>query len=143
MTKKGVPKRKKTAPSGGNITTGGDYVGGNKVTAGGDYAGRDIITTTTTGMKGDEFAKLFEQVMTTVKQQAPAEKQAEAEQKVAELQEQVKARQPNVGLIGKTLKWLKKNVPGVSSTLNTVLSQPIIGQSIKDIAAVILEDDED
>ena len=119
--------------------SGGIDIKGN-VTAGSDIVGRDKITTS--GLKGDEVAKLFEQVLTTVRQQAPADKQAEAEQKVAELQAQVQSKKPDVGVVGKTLKWLKKNVPGVSGALNTVLSQPIIGQGIKDIAAVILDDDE-
>ena len=143
MAKKKTIKKAKVASDSTSIRAGGDYVGGSKITPGGDYAGRDIIKTTTTGLKGDELARLFEQVLTSVKQHAPTEKQAEAAQKVAELQEQVKAKQPNIGLVGKTLKWLKNNVPGVSSMLSTVLSQPIIGQGIKDIAAVILEDDED
>jgi len=149
MTKKRTAAKKNKAESGsgninisGSIKAGGHVVTGDMTQAGGNIAGRDMISTHT-GVKGDEVAKLFEQVSSAIKQQAPAEKRAEAGQKVAELQEQVRAKQPDVGLVGKTLKWLKKNVPGVSSTLSTVLSQPIIGQGIKDIAAVILEDDED
>ncbi len=118
-------------------TEGGVRIRGN-VTVGGDIVGRDKIT----GLKGDEVAKLFEQVLVTVKQAAPAGKQAEAEQKVAEIQKQAASKTPDVGVVGKALKWLKKNVPGVSTALNTALSQPIIGQGIKDIAAVILEEDE-
>jgi hypothetical protein len=138
---------------GGNVgKVGGDIVGGDKVTHGDSVnvsdvgagaavaAGRGASASVQTGA---ETSKLFEELLNQVTQQAPAEKQAEAQQKVALLQEQVKAKQPDVGLVGKALKWLKKNVPGVSSTLKSVLNQPIIGQSIKDVATVILEDDED
>ncbi len=119
--------------------SGGVNIRGNVGKVGGDIVGRD--KTTTSGLKGDEVASLFGQVLATVKQQAPAEKLAEAEQKIAELQAQVQSKTPDVGIVGKTLKWLKKNVPGVSGALNSVLSQPIIGQGIRDIAAVILDED--
>jgi len=117
---------------------GGVNIGGN-ATVGGDVVGRDKITSS--GLKGDEISSLFEQLLTTTKQAAPPDKQAEAEQKIAELQAQVKAKTPDIGVVGKSLKWLKKNVPGVSGALNTVLSQPIIGQGIKDIAAVVLDEE--
>jgi len=121
------------------ISIGGDVSGGNQQKVGGDITGRDKVTSS--GLKGDELAGLFQQLRTATMQAAPPKKQAEAQEKIAELQAQLKAKTPDVGVVGKSLKWLKKNVPGVSGALNTVLSQPIIGQSIKDIAAVILEDE--
>ena len=148
MTKRSTSKKLKARSSGVSIKAGGDYVGGSKISAG--KAGRDslaaggnIVRVTGSGhtVAGGELGRLFEPVASAIQQQAPPDKLAEAEQKIAELQAQVKAKQPDIGLVGKTLKWLKKNVPGVSSALSTVLSQPIIGQSIKDIAAVILEDE--
>jgi len=148
MAKKSTSKKANRRSGGVNIRAGGDYVGGSKI--GGGKAGRDslaaggnIVRVTGSGhtVAGGELGRLFEPVASAIRQQAPPDRLAEAEQKIAELQEQVKARQPDIGLVGKTLKWLKKNVPGVSSALSTVLSQPIIGQSIKDIAAVILEDE--
>lgn len=118
-------------------TEGGVRIRGN-VTVGGDIVGRDKIT----GLKGDEVARLFEQATSAVKRQAPPDKQAEAQQKIAAIRAQAQSKTPDVGVVGKALKWLKKNVPGVSTALNAALSQPIIGQGIKDIAAVILEGDE-
>ena len=148
MAKKSTSKRANRRSGSVNVRAGGDYVGGDKI--GGGKAGRDslaaggnIVHVTGRGhtVTGGELGRLFEPVASAIQQQAPPDKLAEAEQKIAELQAQVKAKQPDIGLVGKTLKWLKMNVPGVSSALSTVLSQPIIGQSIKDIAAVILEDE--
>ena len=148
MAKKSTSRKVNKRSGSVNIRTGGDYVGGDKI--GGGKAGRDslaaggnIVRVTGSGhtVSGGELGRLFEPVTSAVQQQAPPDKLAEAEQKIADLQAQVKAKQPNIGLVGKTLKWLKQNVPGVSGALSTVLSQPIIGQSIKDIAAVILEDE--
>ena len=116
---------------------GGVNIGGN-ASVGGDVVGRD--KTTTMGLTGDQVAKLFEPLTTSVRQSAPPDKVDEAMQKIAELEAQVKSKSPNMGVVGQTLKWLKKNVPGVSAALNTVLGQPIVGQAIKDIAAVVLEE---
>jgi hypothetical protein len=135
MTKSKASKPKSSTSRSGGVNIGG----GSKVNIKGDFVGRDKVTTTTTGMKGDEIARLFEPVLKTVTAQAPADKRIEAEAKVAELQQQAQSKAPNIGVVGKALKWLKQNVPGASSALNTVLNQPIIGQGIKDIAAVILE----
>lgn len=147
MTKRSVQRKKRPEQGSVNISAGGDYVGGNMTKAGGDIVqgnkvggdtvGRDKVTTT--GAQADQLAAAFAQLM-QVAQQVPAARQAEAMQKVDELQKQLKAKEPNLGLIGQSLKWLKKNIPGVSAALNTVLNQPIIGQGIKDVAAVILED---
>jgi hypothetical protein len=108
---------------------------GSTVTVGGDIVGRDKIA----GVTGDQLVKMFEPVLSVI-EKAPAGKQSEAEAKVKELQEQLKAKEPDLGIVGKSLKWLKQNVPGVSTALNTVLNQPIIGKAVKDIAAVILDD---
>jgi len=118
--------------SGVNIT-------GSGISIGGDVVGRDKITST--GIKGDEVAKLFEQLTSTVKASAPPDKLAEAQQKIADLEAAVKSKTPDVGLVGKSLKWLKKNVPGVSDVLKLVLNQPIVGQAVKDIAAVVLDEE--
>ena len=142
-TKKIRSSRGKTRSGGVSIKAGGDYVGGDKVGRDKQTAGGNVVQVSGSGhtVAGGELGKLFEPVASAIQQQAPPDKLAEAEQKIAELQAQVKAKQPDLGLVGKTLKWLKQNVPGVSSTLSAVLNQPIIGQSIKDIATVILEDE--
>ncbi len=112
--------------------------GGGTINITGDVVGRDKITS---GMTGEQISKAFEPLLTTVRRELPSEQLAEAEQRIAELQEQAKAKTPDIGIVGKSLKWLKKNVPGVSGALNTVLSQPIIRQGIKDIAAVVLDEE--
>jgi hypothetical protein len=137
---------------GGNVgNVGGDIVGGDKKeTVHGDKitmgnvgagaavaAGRGASASIQSGVSGG----LMKELLSFVKQEAPPAVQAEAEQQVAALEEQVKAKEPDLGIVGKSLKWLKKNVPGVQGALDTVLSQPLIGQGIKDIAAVILDDD--
>jgi len=137
---------------GGNVgNVGGDIVGGDKKeTVHGDKitmgdvgagaavaAGRGASAKVQSGVSGE----LMKELLTFVKQEAPAGVQAEAEEQVAALEEQVKAKEPDLGVVGKSLKWLKKNVPGVKGALDTVLGQPLIGQGIKDIAAVILDDD--
>jgi hypothetical protein len=132
MTKRASKKKTESRSGGVNIS-------GKQVSVGGDVVGRDKITSS--GLKGDELAGLFEPLLAATQQSAPPEKLAEAEKIIAELQEQSKAKTPDIGVVGKSLKWLKKNVPGVSGALNTVLSQPIIGQGIKDIAAVVLDEE--
>ncbi|HEY4691762.1 MAG TPA: hypothetical protein VIK33_20820 [Anaerolineae bacterium] len=130
--KRGVKIDSRQTPGTGK-RSGGVDISGKNVKIGGDVVGRDKI------VKGGDVAKAFEPLKAALKQ-APADKMAEAEQKVADLQAQAQSKTPDIGVVGKALKWLKKNVPGVSGALNTVLNQPIIGQGIKDIAAVILED---
>lgn len=158
MTKQPAKPKKKAASRSGGVSiggnvgrVGGDIVSGDKTVHGDDIKIGDVGAGAAVGVgrgarasvkTGADAAKLFEQVAALVKQNAPTDKQAEAQQKVAELQEQAQATKPDIGIVGKSLKWLKKNVPGVSGALNTVLSQPIIGQGIKDIAAVILEDED-
>jgi len=146
MTKRSVQRKKKPEAGRVNISAGGDYAGGSLTKAGGDIVYGDKVggdkvggDKITTGAQADQLAAAFAQLMTIV-QQAPPARQAEAAQKVEELQKQIKAKEPNLGLIGQSLKWLKKHVPGVSAAVNAVLNQPIVGQGIKDVAAVILED---
>ncbi len=122
---------------------GGINFGDGAQVSGGNLVGRDNVGTmssSTGGATPDQYAKLFEPLLDAVKQQVPSDKLAEAEQKIADLQEQIKAKTPNIGIVGTALKWVKKNVPGASEVLKTVLNQPIVGQAVKDLAAVILED---
>ena len=123
--------------------SGGINFGDGAQVSGGNFVGHDNLGTmnsSTGGATPDQYAKLFEPLISAIKQQAPADKLVEAEQKIAEIQEQVKAKQPNVGIVGAALKWVKKNVPGASEILKTALNQPIVGQAVKDLATVILED---
>ncbi len=115
------------------------FSGSGSVTVQGDVVGRD--KNVTSGVKLDEVAKLFEQLNSQVRTMAPADKQAELETKIAELEKQARAKEPDVNVVGSVLKWIKKNVPGASAVVKTVLNQPVVGSVIKGVASLVLDED--
>lgn len=125
--------------SNGNQEGGVTFSGSGSVNVQGDVVGRDKVTTA--GAKVDEIAKLYESLTAQVKALAPADKQGELEQKIALLEEQTKSKSPDLNVVGGALKWIKKNVPGASTILKTLLNQPIVGAVVKGAAQLVLDDE--
>jgi hypothetical protein len=127
----------------GNINTGtridtggGAYVGGN-VTAGGDFVGHDKITH---GVSPRDLESLFAPLLAAVAQQAPADKQAAAVEKVAELKAEVaKGKQANDGKIAKIVDGLVDMVPKAVEAVVSTFATPILGGIAGPVTKFVLD----
>lgn len=105
--------------SGSVITVGGDIVGGDKIVHAVDTTAID---------------KLFEPILSEVKQHVPPDKQAEAERRLVDIREQAKSYPPNLVVVGNALTWLKDNAPDVTPQLKALMRDPLLPSSIRDVA---------
>jgi hypothetical protein len=109
----------------GNVT--GDMVGGDKVRGdkvGGDKVGGDKITVRSSRAELDDALRPLVEAVKT----APAEKQAEANAKVAALKEEAaKGKDANDGVIAKLVDGLVGLVPGAASAVVSAFATPILG----------------
>jgi hypothetical protein len=112
--------------SGSVITVGGDIVGGDKYAYAIDRAAID---------------KLFEPILSEVKQRVSRDKQAEAEKRIVEIREQAKSYPLNLVVVGNALAWLKDNVPELMLQLKALMRDPLLPSSIRDVAALTLGTD--
>jgi len=127
----------------GNINTGtevntggGAYVGGN-VTAGGDFVGRDKITQ---GLSPRDLESLFAPLLAAVAREAPAGKQAEAEQKVQELKAEVaKGKQADDGKVANIVDGLVEMVPGAVKAVVSTFATPILGGIAGPVTKYVLD----
>lgn len=107
--------------SGSVITVGGDIVGGDKIVHAVDTTAID---------------KLFEPILSEVKQRVSPDKQAEAEKRIVEIREQAKSYPLNLVVVGNALAWLKDNVPELMPQLKALMRDPLLPSSIRDVAVL-------
>lgn len=107
--------------SGSVITVGGDVVGGDKIVHAVDTSAID---------------KLFEPILSEVKQRVSPDKQAEAEKRIVEIREQAKSYPLNLVVVGNALAWLKDNVPELMPQLKALMRDPLLPSSIRDVAVL-------
>jgi len=127
----------------GNINTGtqidtggGAYVGGN-VTAGGDVVGRDQVTH---GLSPADLGPLFAGLLVLVAREAPAHRQAEAAQRVQELEAEVaKGPQADDGRLAKIVDGLATLVPGAVGAVVSLFATPILAGIAGPVTKFVLE----
>lgn len=100
---------------------------GGNVTIGGDVVGRDKITTTTTGLSGDELNQVFLPLINALRA-APPEKQTEAMQKAEDLKKEVaKGEKADDGVMADIVEGLVALIPGAIGSVVSMFATPILG----------------
>ena len=98
------------------------------------FAGRDIIN-----IGGDEINQLFLPLMEFV-HSAPPEKQAEAEQKVEELKEEIaKGEQADDSRLAKIIDELASMLPGAISAIVSMFASPILSGMVGPVTQFVLQ----
>jgi len=123
----------------GPLEIGGDYVGGNKTVsqhAGGDIVGRDKITTTTTtttGLSGDQLARLLESFAAIQKQidarpPDPNVDKDEIKRTVDDVKTEVqKGEAANANKVQRWLTGLAAMAPDIFKVTVATLASPVAG----------------
>lgn len=146
---------------GGNVRTGGDFVGRDKIVRGdevrgdkiggdkykvGDITGssgiaigRNSQATVNQGISATDLVILFAPLMQAV-QSAPADKQGEAMQKVSELiGETQKGKEADDSRIGKLIDGFVGLVPSAVSTVVSAFASPILAGIAGPVTKYVLE----
>ncbi len=117
-------------------TGGGAYVGGN-VTAGGDFVGRDRIVTQ--GVAASEIGALFAPLFSAVSEHAEPRSQAEARQRLAEIEAEVaKGKQADDSRVGRLLDGLAALVPGAVASLVSAFASPLLAAAVGPVTRFVL-----
>ncbi|MBN1887771.1 MAG: CHAT domain-containing protein [Thermoflexales bacterium] len=114
--------------SGGSLTVSGDLVGGSKITnVGGDYVGRDKITTTS-GMTGDDLAKVFATLTQKVNAMPDGPDKDIAKSAVQGLEaEAKKGEAASEGQVSRWLTFLAQTAPDAWQVAVETFKNPIQG----------------
>ncbi len=120
----------------GEGQSGGVYISGKVGSVGGDIVGHDKITGIhSVAALDDALRPLIEAIG-----DAPAEKRAEAEAKLAALkQEAAKGKDANDGVIAKLVDGLVGLVPGAASAVVSVFATPILGGMAGPVTGFVLD----
>ncbi|EXI65710.1 MAG: hypothetical protein AW08_02920 [Candidatus Accumulibacter adjunctus] len=117
-------------------TGGGAYVGGN-ISAGGDFVGRDRIVTQ--GVPASEIGALFAPLFNAVSEHAAPRNQAEAQQRLAEIEAEVaKGRQADDSRLGRLLDGLAALVPGAVASLVGTFASPLLAAAVGPVTKFVL-----
>ena len=109
-------------------TGGGAYVGGNVDTGGGKFVGRDDDSTT--GLTGEEIAKLFESIYSKIeaRREDPSAPRAEIKEAVEVVEAQVRqGDQADEKILGMSLKSLKRMAPDIWDVVVDTFTHPAKG----------------
>ncbi len=123
--------------TGTRINTGGRAYIGDGVQAGRDFVGRDQIIQ---GISRGELASLFAPLLTAVAQGAPADRRAEATQKVHDLQVEIsKGQQADDGTLAKIVYGLIDLVPGAIGSVVGLFTTPILAGIAGPVTKFVLD----
>ncbi|QKS29407.1 MAG: hypothetical protein HT579_11110 [Candidatus Accumulibacter similis] len=117
-------------------TGGGAYVGGN-VKAGGDFVGRDRIVTQ--GVPASEIGALFAPLLSAVSEHAEPRSQAEARQRLAEIEAEVaRGEQADDSRLARLLDALAALVPGAVASLVSTFASPPLAAAVGPVTRFVL-----
>ncbi len=130
-----MTQKKRDKPA-GDMSIGGDYVGGNKTVtqrAGGDIVGRDKITTTTTGVSAEQLQLLMEafadiQRRIDARPEDPKVDKDEIKETVERLE--AEARKGEAASPDKVQRWLvglAAMAPDIFKVTVATLANPVLG----------------
>jgi hypothetical protein len=114
--------------------SGGVYINGGTITVGGDIVGGDRIVVVSDGT----IDRLFEPLLAEAQKIEPDALRVEARQRIIEIRDQAKRYRPDSVAVGKSLKWLMVNTPGLVPQLCRTLADPCLPQSVRELAVVVL-----
>jgi hypothetical protein len=146
-------------------TGGGAYVGGDVSVSGGDFIGRDSVQqgdtitanisgssnvavgktidqqiTTTSGLSGDEIAKLFAPLIEAVAS-LPSAQQAQAQAVAADLiRETAKGEDADDSTVARTLRALGSLGPAAATAATAVLGSPVLAGFVGPFTQFVMEE---
>ena len=116
--------------------SGGVNISGSVGSVGGDIVGRDKITGALSKAEIDDALRPLAEAIGS----APAERRAEAEEKLASLkQETVKGKAANDGVVAKLVDGLVGLVPGAASTVVSAFATPILSGVAGPVTQFVLD----
>jgi hypothetical protein len=120
--------------------SGGVNISGGKNTFRGDVVGRDkIVSSTESGLTSGELNQLLQPLLEAVRAASP-EKQAQAEEKVAVLKEELtKGEKADDTLVAKLLDGIVELVPGAVSAVTALFATPILSGLSGPVTKFVLE----
>ena len=133
------------------MTTGGDFVGRDKtvhgdqinmgnVSGAGIAIGRGAHASVTQGVSPSELEPLFEQLLGTVRQHAPADQQAAAVEQVQALKAEVaKGKQAEDRKIAKIVDGLVDMVPKAVGAILSTFGSPILDGIAGPVTTFVLD----
>ena len=94
------------------------------------------------GLSPEEAAKLqgvFEQLRSSVEEQAPPERRDEAVAQAEELERAVVSERPDAGTVRKVLRWFRDNAPQLAGTVFSVVVNPLVGKVVEGAGEAIAD----
>jgi hypothetical protein len=86
------------------------------------------------GLSPEDAAKLrglFEELRSSVKEEAPPERRDEAVAKAEELERAVVSERPDVGRVRTVLRWFRENAPQLAGAVTSVVVNPLVGKVVE------------
>jgi hypothetical protein len=90
---------------------------------------RDSVTITKDELEA--LNKMFKEVKEQVAQEAPADMQEKALEKVTELEEAVKTEKPDITTMEYVKNWFGKNLPQLAGAVTSLVVNPIVGKLVQ------------
>lgn len=140
----------------GNVSAGGDFIGRDRVddrveihagdtinvgdvSGAGIAIGRGAQATVTTGISAQELQRLFEPLMTSIREM-PVANQTEALKRAEELKQEVaKGKAADDSKMGKLIDGLVGLVPGAVSGIASIFASPIVGGLAGPVTKYVLD----
>ena len=117
---------------GGNRSGGVNFGSGN-VTIGGDVVGRDKITTTNTGLSGEEIARLFASIYQQIETKPnlpPRDKddlKADVKDVEAETAKVAQGQKADESFLERRLRSIKRMAPDILDVIASTFASPALG----------------
>lgn len=87
-----------------------------------------------------QLLQLFAELKAQVEAEAPPDQQQAAVERVAELQEAVEAKEPDLTTMEYVKKWFVKHLPSLSGAVTGVIIHPIVGKVVEAAGDLIAHD---
>ena len=110
----------------------GDVGAGSQVAAG-HHISQSITTTAPGPVTEAEFAELqgmLDALRAQIVAEAPPQQQAAALERLAELEEETRAEQPDAGTIAYVGRWFARNIPRLAAAVTGLVVHPIVGKLV-------------
>jgi hypothetical protein len=94
------------------------------------------------GLSPEEAAKLrgvFEQLRSSVEEEAPPERRDEAVAQANELERAVVSERPDAGRVRRVLRWFRENAPQLAGTVVSVVVNPLVGKVVEGAGEAIAD----
>lgn len=132
----------KVALGEGNIIA--DVIKGQQVSVGGQgNTQNQTVSTAQQQVTETDLAvlrRILDNVKAQVEAEAPPEKKSAALERVAELEEAVTAKEPDLSTMEYIKNWFAKNLPTLSGAVTSVVVHPIVGKIVETAGETLAKD---